>query len=113
MTSTISCQTHKNNAPTTSFLPIVTRGTHKDTASPPPPHAATAARRRTPPWHAAVVAAAAGRRGPVPSGRSISWCNPVPLDEVKCVVRLIGRATEARRGVATMSGITVNDIFVS
>ena len=47
MTSTISCQTCKNNAPTTSSLPIITQGTHEVTASPPPPHAATA-RCRTP-----------------------------------------------------------------
>jgi len=52
MTSTISCRTRKNNAPTTSSLPIITRGTHEDTASPPPPHAATA-RRRTPPYTSA------------------------------------------------------------
>ena len=57
MTSTISCQTRKNNAPTTSSLPIITRGTHEDTASPPPPHAATACGRMSP--HAAVFAAAA------------------------------------------------------
>ena len=47
MTSTMSCRTRKNNASTTSPLPIITRGTHEDTASPPPPHAAaTAAHRR-------------------------------------------------------------------
>ena len=71
MTSTISCRTCKNNAPTTSSLPIVTRGKHEDTASPPPPHADTARRRRPPhatvrhrtllhaPPHTAVFAAAA------------------------------------------------------
>ena len=52
-------------------------------------------------------------RGPVPSGRSISWCDAAPLDEVKCVARSIGKATRGGGGVATTSGITVNDLFVS
>ncbi|KAL3808656.1 hypothetical protein ACHAXA_001228 [Cyclostephanos tholiformis] len=48
----------------------------------------------------------AKRRGPVPAGgRSISWCDAAPLDEVKGVARSIGKS----RGV----GITVNDLFVS
>jgi hypothetical protein len=55
----------------------------------------------------------ARRRGPVPSGRSISWCDAAPLDEVKCVARSIWKATRGGGGVATTSSITVNDIFVS
>jgi hypothetical protein len=47
----------------------------------------------------------AKRRGPVPAGRSISWCDAAPLDEVKGIARSIGKA----RGM----GITVNDLFVS
>jgi len=39
------------------------------------------------------------------TGRSISWCDAAPLDEVKRIARIIGTA----KGVA----ITVNDLFVS
>mmetsp|Transcript_25797 Transcript_25797/g.46551 ORF Transcript_25797/g.46551 Transcript_25797/m.46551 type:complete len:657 (+) Transcript_25797:131-2101(+) len=47
----------------------------------------------------------AEKKGLALSGRSISWCDAAPLDEVKRIANIIGKA----RGVA----ITVNDLFVS
>ena len=76
MTSTISCRTRKNNAPTTSSLHRHMR--HEATASPPSPDAAAATCHRTPPHtaarrlrtppspHTAAVVTAAAGQGPAP-----------------------------------------------
>jgi len=47
----------------------------------------------------------AEKKGLVQSGRSVSWCDGTPLDEVKKIADTIGRA----KGIT----ITVNDLFVS
>jgi len=47
----------------------------------------------------------ADKKGLVQSGRSVSWCDGTPLDEVKKIADTIGRA----KGIT----ITVNDLFVS
>ena len=47
----------------------------------------------------------AEKKGLTLSGRSVSWCDGTPLDEVKRIAEAIGRA----RGIT----ITVNDLFVS
>lgn len=52
-----------------------------------------------------VVRKNAEKKGLAVTGRSISWCDAVPLDEVKRVANIIGKA----RGVI----VTVNDVFVS
>mmetsp|Transcript_22056 Transcript_22056/g.46431 ORF Transcript_22056/g.46431 Transcript_22056/m.46431 type:complete len:687 (-) Transcript_22056:26-2086(-) len=48
----------------------------------------------------------AEKKGVVVNGRSISWCDAAPLEEVKKVAEIIGKA----RGGAK---ITINDLFVS
>ena len=47
----------------------------------------------------------AEKKGLLASGRSISWCDAAPLEEVKQITQVIGKA----KGV----NITVNDLFVS
>lgn len=47
----------------------------------------------------------AERKGLALSGRSISWCDAAPLEEVKRIAQIIGKAKGAT--------ITINDLFVS
>lgn len=47
----------------------------------------------------------AEKKGLLASGRCISWCDAAPLEEVKQITQVIGKA----KGV----NITVNDLFVS
>ncbi len=48
----------------------------------------------------------AENKGIVVSGRSISWCDAAPLEEVKKVAEIIGKAKGGAK-------ITINDLFVS
>ena len=48
----------------------------------------------------------AARKGVILMGRSISWCDAAPLDEVKRVADILGKSKGGAK-------ITVNDVFVS